>query len=1174
MIQRKITYIIFILLSFNYVFGQSASNDTTRIDASLLKTTGKIELKGKCDFYWHQLLNPGNYETVKDSSKLVRLLLTDNWTNYSLNGKSLPAFGYGSYHIVVENTHLNQAVFIQMKTILTSYKLWINDTLLGSVGKVGTQKLECTAKIKPTIYEYFPKKDETELNIIIQVSNYTTSRAGILENPILFKLNQLDNISSQKLWDAIVFGILMIIAVYFLIIYLLNNRDKASLWLAIFALILGIRSGMINSRFLPEILPFHTSFSFQLRLEYFSAYSNIALVALFFHHLFDQIFRKPAIKIIVGLGIIFSLFILLAPVYLVTTLRDLYNLYLVLSGLYIIFFPLLRAVIKGIPDAIPAFTGIFIMLFTAILDVLTVIFQLPIPQLAPWGLVIYLIFQAYVVSHRFSAAFNENIDLSSKLAYQNENLEQIVEERTDELKYRNEELQAAEEELRQNNEELNVLNENISRQKERLEASNKLLIGQATLFKILQKDTDHDFTLKEFLQFTLDEILKLPWLNVLKKGAIFKVDSDGNLEMLADKNIGVLTTRCKIIKPNECLCGKTLASKQIIFENKVSHNHEIKPDGMQAHGHYNLPLLIENKVMGVLNIYVEEGHEKGKEEVEFLQILSDILASIIHRTEIEKKIENQNKKLFNQNKELTNLKENIELKEEQLRRIIENQGEGFALINTNFNIIYVNSAATKILKIDNKSIINKNISEFWSSEERSKIKDKIASLKGDESLSFETYLKTKHNEKIIIQSTISINRGKKDEKIGYIVNFRDITKLKKAEQEIKAANLALKKYFIAIESSPLSIVITNTKANIEYINPTFTRITGYELSDFNITPKILNSGKTPKETYKSLWKTISSGKIWEGEFINKKKSGEEFLERALIAPIKDSNNKIINYVAIKEDITEKRKTELKITKQHKELTRALRNINDSITYAKKLQKALLSPLKLEQIFGKNISLLFLPRDVVSGDFYYASKKKNWITFAVGDCTGHGVPGAFLSVLSYSILDDIIHVQKEIDTALTLEIMRIRFKQVFSNGAKDGLDIALCAINIDTQTLYYSGAYNPLILLRDGKLIEKKASYNPIGHYAKETEFKNHEIKLQEKDKIYLFSDGFIDQFGGDKKRKFMRQKFYAVLEELNDIPIENQSNILHDIFDKWKGELEQVDDVSVMGIEWSEEIVK
>jgi len=1008
------------------------------------------------------------------------------------------------------------------------------------------------------------------LHIIIQVSNFETSRAGITEEPILFKFAQLEKNSSQKFWDAIVFGMLMIIAIYFFIIYLLNNRDKASLWLAIFAVILGIRSGMINSRFLPEILPFYTSFPFQIRLEYFSAYSNLALVALFFHHLFNKIFRKIAIQIIVGLGILVSLFILFAPIHLVTSLRDFFNLYIALSGLYIIFFPLLKAVIKRIPDAIPAFTGMFVMLFTGFLDVSTVIFQLPIPQLMPWGLVIYLIFQAYVVSHHFSAAFKENIDLSNKLSYQNENLEQIVKERTKELKYRNEELQAAEEELRQNNEELNVLNENILSQKEDLEASNKLLVGQATLFKILQKITDHDFTLKEFLQFTLDEIFELPWLNILQKGAIFKVNSEGNLEMLADKNIGVLTQRCKIIKPNECLCGKALATKQIIFRNTITPEHEIQPDGMKPHGHYNLPLLFEKKVMGVLNIYVEEGHERGKEEVEFLQILSDILASIIHRTEMEKKIETQNKKLSNQNKELTNLKENIELKEEQLRRIIENQGEGFALIDNNSKIVYANSAAAKILKIDKESILNKTSSDLWSTKERSKINKMIASLKEDETISFETYLYTNSNEKTFIQSTISINRAKKDEKIGYIVNFRDITKLKKAEQEIKAANLALKKYFIAMESSPFSIVITDKKANIEYINPAFTQSTGYELSDFTLTPKILNSGKTPRETYKSLWKTISAGKIWEGEFINKKKSGEEFLERALIAPIKDSNNTIINYVAIKEDITQKRRAELEFTEQHNMLKEALKNLSDSINYAKKLQKALLSPLKLEQIFSQNYSLLYLPRDVVSGDFYFAAKKKNWITFAVGDCTGHGVPGAFLSVLSYSILNDIIHMQKEIDTALSLEIMRIRMKQVFANGAKDGLDIALCAINTETNTLYYSGAYNPLILLRDGEVIEKKATYNPIGHFAKEMEFEKHEIKLQEKDKIYLFSDGFVDQFGGSKNRKFMRKRFYDVLKELSHIPIEKQDKILEEIFDKWKNNQDQVDDVTILGMEWRE----
>ncbi len=216
-------------------------------------------------------------------------------------------------------------------------------------------------------------------------------------------------------------------------------------------------------------------------------------------------------------------------------------------------------------------------------------------------------------------------------------------------------------------------------------------------------------------------------------------------------------------------------------------------------------------------------------------------------------------------------------------------------------------------------------------------------------------------------------------------------------------------------------------------------------------------------------------------------------------------------------------------------------------------------------------ILFKPRDIVSGDFYWTTRKENKLIIAAADCTGHGVPGAFMSMLGIASLSEIVNKNREEKASEILNKLRDNVKATLSqtseaNSAKDGMDIALCVIDYDTMTIQYAGAYNPLIIIRDNGMIQYKADRMPIGVYLREKDsFTNHEIEVKKNDIIYMYSDGYVDQFGGEKGQKFSSKKFKELLLEIHNEPLIKQEELLNDKFFEWKGQSNQIDDVLVFG---------
>lgn len=276
------------------------------------------------------------------------------------------------------------------------------------------------------------------------------------------------------------------------------------------------------------------------------------------------------------------------------------------------------------------------------------------------------------------------------------------------------------------------------------------------------------------------------------------------------------------------------------------------------------------------------------------------------------------------------------------------------------------------------------------------------------------------------------------------------------------------------------------------------------------------------------------------------------------------------YLNLEEKVRERT---IEVVKQKEIIEEKNKHITDSIIYAKRIQQAILPPEETLTSYLKNAFVLYKPKDIVSGDFYWIERKENKILFAVVDCTGHGVPGAFMSIIGFNGLNQIVNEYNitqpaEILNHLNKIITNTLKQRAEESKIRDGMDISVCSIDMQTNTLQYAGANNPIFIVRNNEVLEIKADKQPIGNFVGENEFRftNKEIPLQPNDNLYLFSDGYADQFGGPKGKKLKYSSFRKLLLENHKKPMQVQKQMLDFMFEEWRGELEQIDDVCVIGV--------
>ncbi len=273
----------------------------------------------------------------------------------------------------------------------------------------------------------------------------------------------------------------------------------------------------------------------------------------------------------------------------------------------------------------------------------------------------------------------------------------------------------------------------------------------------------------------------------------------------------------------------------------------------------------------------------------------------------------------------------------------------------------------------------------------------------------------------------------------------------------------------------------------------------------------------------------------------------------------------------KEELLTRINNQISFQRNKKELEQH-RLVDQSIQYAERIQKAMSVPEStLDKLFPNNF-LISIPRDVVSGDFFWAHQQRSNTIVALADCTGHGVPGAFLSILGNSLLDEIISQQKITNAGAMLDTLREKYKYTFLKNESphpltDGMDISLIILDRKKKQMHFAGAFQKVLIQKKDELIEMRGDMQPIGLYPSESSFKNHTINVEPGTKIFLTTDGYIDQFGGPQQKKHQFSRYRKLIESTGHQSLNEQKDALLKNLWEWQGINEQVDDIMLMGLE-------
>ena len=381
---------------------------------------------------------------------------------------------------------------------------------------------------------------------------------------------------------------------------------------------------------------------------------------------------------------------------------------------------------------------------------------------------------------------------------------------------------------------------------------------------------------------------------------------------------------------------------------------------------------------------------------------------------------------------------------------------------------------------------------------------------------------------------------------------------------IEKQKFELERLSIVAEKMNEAVIITDETGKIEYYNDSLIRNSGYEKAGFEIEYKDLIhfqqlTTRNDIEEVIKKFKTDSTPFRYESQ--HKRRDGTTMWTAASLSPVYNNQQKLSKIIVVYTDIDESKEISNKLRAKNEE-------IMDSIHYAKMIQDAMLPPERILKNVFQDHFILFKPKDIVSGDFYWFDEIGDFCIIVLADCTGHGVPGAFMSMMGSNFLTSIItdNAIRSTKEALTLLDEKVKKALLSENHhSRDGMDIAFMAYNKVSNQLLFSGGNNSLFVLRKGNLITYKGDRFSIGSDGIENkEFTEKLIQLEDGDVIYTFTDGFKDQFGGPKGKKFMSRQLLSTLVENGDNALSKQKELLDDRIEDWMLGYDQVDDISVM----------
>lgn len=728
--------------------------------------------------------------------------------------------------------------------------------------------------------------------------------------------------------------------------------------------------------------------------------------------------------------------------------------------------------------------------------------------------------------------------------------------------------------------------ENERRDKER----NWIVRGVAEISEILRMHDTIDTLGEDVIKFILGKIDAI-------QGAFYVVNDEGSekiIEMRASYAYGRKKYLQSKFKFAEGLVGQAAIEQSTILRTEIPASYVTITSGILGEQRPTcivvVPLITNEEVFGILEF---AGFKKfDQSQVKFVEELSLILARTIYNIKVNERTRNllqesqemsaelkEKQEVLRQNaeemqatqEELTRTNQRLEEQIEEVNRtqkrmqlLLENASEVITIYEDDETIRYISPSVETILGYGQKEMIGGRDNEKIHSDYREIFHGLFQKMREnpDEKVTVQFEYKTKQSGYIWIEAT-GTNCMSNPAIHGYILNSRDITEKRRAEQEQRMRS----KMQALSENSPDLITRLEQDA-ISYINPVIEDFTGKAPSFF------LN--KNVKEV--ELDTSILDGWLRIVEEVNKSnntvstemdfptEAGKRIMQVNAI-PEYDESNKIESVLVVSHDITERKEIELEIQNKNKKIT-------ESINYAKRIQNAILPNDRVIEKALPESFILYKPKDVVSGDFPWYMQIKDDIYIAAVDCTGHGVPGALLSLIGYFLLNDIVRSRKITEPGIILDLLdegvTSTLRQDVDATTKDGMDIALCKINTQTREVEYAGAHRPLYIMKDGVLDEIKGNKFPIGGgiFKNQTNFTNTKIKLGKGDSIYFSSDGFPDQFGGPEVRKFGPKKTRETIERVHKLPMKEAAAIFDQEWEGWRGETKQIDDVLLIGIKF------
>ena len=623
-------------------------NSILNLQSTYVDFSKPIKIEGECEFYWQKLLEPKDFADTALLPTPILGKIPKPWTSYSIDNQKLPREGYGTYRFtILKKPNSKPEIYgLKIPSIFTSYKLWVNGSLLTEVGTVGKSKAEHKPKYKSQDVPFTidPEVANTErIEVVIQVSNYSHRRSGIPWAIYFGTFETLRETSRDiDILNLIVIGLILVIGINHLNMYFFRRKDVSNLYFGILTLVMILRNVSTGDRLVGYLFP-NINWELLSKLDNFSGYGTIPLFALFIYHLFPKDFKAWLKNTIVVLGIIISLIIFATPASIYGKINSFFELYLLTGGLYLTFGVLLVATIRRRPGAIVTFSGMFILYATAFNDIFSSMGLISTPYLAPYGLATFMLLQSFTITSKSAKAINENEDLSHQLFLEKEGLAQKIEERTKELQQKQDKLlEHQEKEKQQNwlNAGFAIINDILSENKDNFKKLSRKILSMlvkrmGARYGVLYVITDDEFN-EPYLEMVADF---------------------GCSKELKEKNAKIST--------DSGLVGATFTENQVqnisdIPEDYVKINSglgESKPKSLLI-----APLSTDEAVLGVVELASYNNFKPI--EIEFIKKIAFSIA-------INLNIVKMNERNVNLIQQFQEQAESMQEKEEQMRLTLE-----------------------------------------------------------------------------------------------------------------------------------------------------------------------------------------------------------------------------------------------------------------------------------------------------------------------------------------------------------------------------------------------------------------------------------------------------------------------------------------------------------------------